>query len=116
MRQSAAAPRRRPVAAPRLLALLADAYGPDWSADVRDKLLAELRTQQGKEFDQARAVSMGRQLGVAYFVTGRVVDNAERTADARRVQYFMFMQALDVATGAIVWQNEAAITKALVQQ
>jgi PBP1b-binding outer membrane lipoprotein LpoB len=26
------------------------------------------------------------------------------------------MQALDVATGAIVWQNEAAITKALVQQ
>jgi uncharacterized protein (TIGR02722 family) len=86
------------------------------SAALRDKLLAELRTQQGKEFDQARAVSMGRQLGVAYFVTGRVVDNAERTADARRVQYFMFMQALDVATGAIVWQNEAAITKALVQQ
>jgi hypothetical protein len=33
--------RGEPTAADRLLSLLADAYGPDWSADVRDKLLAD---------------------------------------------------------------------------
>ena len=83
---------------------------------LRDRIMNELRVQQGQEFDQARAVSLGHQLGVHYFFTGRVVDNAERVEGARRVQYFMFMQALDVETGAIVWQNQAAITKALVVQ
>jgi hypothetical protein len=34
--------RGEPTAADRLLSLLADAYGPDWSADLRDKLLAEV--------------------------------------------------------------------------
>ena len=34
--------RGEPTAADRLLALLADAYGADWSADVRDKLLADV--------------------------------------------------------------------------
>ena len=34
--------RGEPTAADRLLALLADAYGPDWSADVRDKLLTDV--------------------------------------------------------------------------
>lgn len=34
--------RGEPTAADRLLALLADAYGPDWSADLRDKLLADV--------------------------------------------------------------------------
>jgi hypothetical protein len=34
--------RGEPTAADRLLALLADAYGPDWSGDLRDKLLANV--------------------------------------------------------------------------
>ena len=34
--------RGEPTAADRLLALLADAYGVDWSADLRDKLLADV--------------------------------------------------------------------------
>lgn len=84
------------------------------AAQLRERLLTELRVQQGEEFDQARAAQLGRQLGVRYFVTGRVVDNSERTATARRVQYFMFMQALDVETGAIVWQNRADLTKGLI--
>ena len=72
------------------------------------------RTTRVRAGEHVRGVTL--TLARAGVVTGRIVDNAERTADARRVQYFMFMQALDVATGAIVWQNEAAITKALVQQ
>ncbi len=84
------------------------------AASLRDEILEELRLQQGEEFDQSRAVALGRQLGVHYFFTGRVVDNTERTAVARRVQYFMFMQAIDVETGAIVWQNQAELTKAII--
>ena len=84
------------------------------AAALREQILAELNLQQGQEFDQARAVRVGRQLGVQYFVTGRVVDNSERTATARRVQYFMFMQAISVETGEIVWQNRADLTKGIV--
>lgn len=84
------------------------------AAMLRDQILEELELQQGAAFDAARAVPLGRQLGVHYFVTGRVVDNSERTANARRVQYFMFMQCISVETGEIVWQNQAEITKGLV--
>jgi PBP1b-binding outer membrane lipoprotein LpoB len=84
------------------------------ASSLRDTLLDELRLQQGQEFDAARAVPLGRQLGVHYFLTGRVVDNSERTANARRVQYFMFMQCISVETGEIVWQNQAELTKGLV--
>lgn len=81
---------------------------------LREQILEEMRTQQGSDFDQSRAVSVGRQLGVHYFITGRVYDNAERTAEMRRVQYFMFMQAINVETGQIVWQNESNLTKGVV--
>ena len=84
------------------------------AASLRDEILDELRLQQGEEFDTARAVRVGRQLGVHYFLTGRVVDNTERSASARRVQYFMFMQAIDVETGAVTWQNQAELTKAII--
>lgn len=81
---------------------------------LREKLIEELMLQQHELFDASRAVQVGRQLGVQYFVTGRVVDNSERTATARRVQYFMFMQAISVETGEIVWQNRADLSKGIV--
>ncbi len=84
------------------------------AAELRQQILNELNLQQGAEFDSARALPLGRQLGVHYFVTGRVVDNSERTATARRVQYFMFMQAISVETGEIMWQHQAELTKALI--
>jgi uncharacterized protein (TIGR02722 family) len=84
------------------------------AAMLRDQILEELELQQGAAFDAARALPLGRQLGVHYFMTGRVVDNSERTANARRVQYFMFMQTISVETGEIVWQNQAELTKGLV--
>jgi hypothetical protein len=84
------------------------------ASELRQQILDELNLQQGAEFDSARALPLGRQLGVHYFVTGRVVDNSERTATARRVQYFMFMQAISVETGEIMWQHQAELTKALI--
>lgn len=84
------------------------------AAERRDEILSELHLQQGGAFDPVRAAQLGRQLGAHYFITGKVYDVAERTSDMRRVQYFLFMQVINVETGVIEWQQEAAVTKALV--
>jgi len=48
---------------------------------------------------------------VKYFVTGNVATNTERDTDARRVQYFFFMQVIEVETGAIKWAHRSYVTK-----
>jgi uncharacterized protein (TIGR02722 family) len=78
-------------------------------------LVEELKLQQSAAFDPDKAAQLGRQLGAKYFVTGKVYDSAEKTGDERRVQYFLFMQAIETETGAIRWQNEANLTKGLVK-
>jgi uncharacterized protein (TIGR02722 family) len=84
------------------------------ASQLRDQIIEELRLQQGAEFDQSRAVTLGRQLGVHYFITGRVVDTSERTADMRRVQYTMFMQVISVETAVIEWQHQSELTKGII--
>jgi uncharacterized protein (TIGR02722 family) len=84
------------------------------SHERQAEILGEAKLQQSDLFDPKNRVDVGRQLGVQYFITGKVYDSAERTSDVRRVQYFFFMQAINVETGAIEWQHEAELTKALV--
>ena len=84
------------------------------SRDRQKELVEELRTQTSAAFDPSKAAQLGRQLGAKYFVTGKVYDSAERTDGERRVQYFLFMQVVEVETGGIRWQNEAKLTKGLV--
>ncbi len=84
------------------------------SRERQKALVEELRVQSSAAFDPARAGQLGRQMGAKYFVTGKVYDSAERTGEERRVQYFLFMQVVDVETGGIRWQNEASLTKGLV--
>lgn len=85
-----------------------------YSHERQGEVLAELKLQQSDYFDKSRIPEMGRLMGVNYIITGKVYDSAERTSDVRRVQYFLFMQAIDVETGAIKWQQESELTKALV--
>jgi len=84
------------------------------SRERQKALVEELRVQSSAAFDPARAGQLGRQVGAHYFVTGKVYDSAERTGGERRVQYFMFMQVVEVETGGIRWQNEAELSKGLV--
>ncbi|MGK0360351.1 MAG: hypothetical protein ACI9U2_002664 [Bradymonadia bacterium] len=77
-------------------------------------LIDELRMQQGAAFDPDKAAQLGRQLGASYFVTGKIYSSSEKSGEERRVQYFLFMQAIEVETGAVRWQNEANLTKGLV--
>jgi penicillin-binding protein activator len=84
------------------------------SYERQKTLVNELGKQQSAAFDPDKAAQLGKQLGAHYFVTGKVYDSAERTGSERRVQYFLFMQAVEVETGRIRWQNEANLTKGLV--
>lgn len=81
----------------------------------QDALIAEIRKQQGGEFDQSKSAEIGRQLGAKFFITGKIHSSAEKVDGEKRVQYFLFMKIVDIETGAIRWQNEADLTKGLVK-
>jgi len=83
------------------------------SVERQGQMMNELDKQRGGGFDP-RYMERSRQLGAKYFLTGKVFNSDERTTDVRRVQYFMFMQLIEVATSAVVWQNKTQFTKALV--
>jgi penicillin-binding protein activator len=85
------------------------------SRDSQPEMIAEVEKQQSDAFDASTVSRLGSQVGARYFVTGRVYNADERQDGERRVQYFLFMRVLDVETGDILWQNSAAVTKAIVQ-
>ena len=79
------------------------------------ELIDEVRRQQNDAYDPSAIAQYGRQLGAQYFLTGRIYDVAERSGDQRRIQYFLFVQVVNVETGQIHFQNESAITKGLIR-
>jgi penicillin-binding protein activator len=85
------------------------------SRDSQPEMIAEVEKQQSDAFDASTVSRLGNQVGVRYFVTGRVYSADERQSGERRVQYFLFMRVLDVETGDILWQNSADVTKAMVK-
>jgi PBP1b-binding outer membrane lipoprotein LpoB len=85
------------------------------SYESQPDLIAEIKTQQADGYDPVRLAKYGVQLGAQYFVTGKVHSVTEKVDDERRVQYFMFLQVIDVSTGAIKFQNESKVTKGLLR-
>lgn len=85
------------------------------SVERQGQMMNEVDKQHGGGFDP-RYIERSRQMGAKYFLTGKVFSADERTSDARRVQYFMFMQLIEVGTSAVVWQNKTQFTKALVAE
>jgi PBP1b-binding outer membrane lipoprotein LpoB len=76
-------------------------------------MIREVEGAQHPVFDPRHIPQYGKQLGVKFFITGKVGAADERTAQARRVQYFIFMQVIDTETSEIRWQEKAYLTKAL---
>lgn len=85
------------------------------SHEDQEDMISEVKRQQADSYDINRLAEYGKQLGAQYFVTGRVYDTAERVEGERRVQYYMFVQVIEVATSAIKFQNESNITKGLMK-
>ena len=77
----------------------------------QNQIIAEIEANKHAVFNPAHAAQYGKQMGAEYFLTGKVQTSDERTEDARRVQYFFFMQVLEISTGAIRWQHKAYVTK-----
>ncbi|MGB5694654.1 MAG: penicillin-binding protein activator LpoB [Polyangiales bacterium] len=86
------------------------------SLDTQDALMEEIRRQYASDggFDHTQIASWGKQLGVRYIVSGKVFSTDERTEKARRVQYYLFIRAVSVETGEILFQNQTPITKAII--
>lgn len=84
------------------------------SMDQQPKLVEEIKRQYAGAFDPSQVAGWGKQVGARYIVTGRVYSADERQSDERRVQYFMFIQVLDVETGEVLFQHKTAVTKALI--
>jgi hypothetical protein len=79
----------------------------------QEALAREIGIQQSDLYDPASARQLGRQLGAQYFVTGKVTSVEEKIDRARRVQYTLFLQVLEIETGLIKFQHESARSKAL---
>ena len=85
------------------------------SLEGQDDLINEIRRQQeSTAFDPTETARWGKQLGVRYIMSGKVFSTDERTESARRVQYYLFIRAVSVETGEILFQNQAPITKAII--
>jgi len=84
------------------------------SMEQQPKLVEEVRRQYSGAFDQSQITTWGKQIGARYIVTGKVYSADERQSGERRVQYFMFIQVLDIQTGEILFQHKSAVTKALI--
>jgi uncharacterized protein (TIGR02722 family) len=85
------------------------------SQENQQQLLGEIRKQYSEGFDQAKIAHWGKQIGARYFVTGKVFSTDERVGEQRRVQYYMFIQVLNVETGEIMFQNKTSVTKAIIK-
>lgn len=83
------------------------------SAERRPELIEEMKLENSGGFDPAAVSKFGKLLGVKYVLTGKVQSSDEKKDDERRVQYFFFMQILDVESGQILWQHKAYVTKLL---
>jgi len=83
------------------------------SQERQADMIRQVEGAQHPIFDPRHIPQYGRQLGVKYYVTGKVGASDERTQDARRVQYFLFMQVIDTETSEIRWQQKAYVTKAI---
>jgi hypothetical protein len=85
------------------------------SLQNQQQMIEEIRRQYSDGFNQAKIAHWGKQIGARYFVTGKVYTTDERVGDQRRVQYYLFMQVLNVETGEILFQNKTNTTKAIIR-
>jgi uncharacterized protein (TIGR02722 family) len=85
------------------------------SLQNQQQMMEEIRRQYAEGFDQTKIAHWGKQIGARYFVTGKVYTTDERVGDQRRVQYYLFIQVLNVETGEIMFQNKNNTTKAIVR-
>lgn len=84
------------------------------SVERQRQMMNEIAKQHGGGFDPSQVAEVNAQLGAAYYITGKVFTSDERSEDERRVQYYMFIQVIEVATSAIRFQHKSELTKGIL--
>ncbi len=86
------------------------------SLENQKQLMEEIQRQQNSQgaFDASQVASWGKQLGARYVITGKVFSTDERAPKAHRVQYYLFIRVISVETSEVLFQNQAAVTKAIL--
>ena len=86
------------------------------SMESQKQLMEEIQRQQNSQgaFDETQVASWGKQLGARYVVTGKVYTTDERSPNAHRVQYYLFIRVISVETSEVMFQNKASVTKAIL--
>lgn len=81
----------------------------------REQLIKTLQFQNAATefFDASTVAEKGRQLGVQYFIQGKVLGNRERGADVIRNQYLIVVEMVDVSTAEKVFKKTVPVTKQL---
>ena len=79
----------------------------------QSEFIHQVEGSQSAAFDPNHAPKYGKQMGAKYFVTGHVSGTDERSDDMRRIQYFLYLEVVDVETSEKlgIWKSE--ITKAV---
>lgn len=85
------------------------------SVERQRQMIREIEKQHGGGFDPNHIAEYNKQLGAQYYITGKVFSSDQAAGGERRVQYFMFMQVIDVSTSEVVWQNKAEVTKGIAK-
>jgi hypothetical protein len=83
------------------------------SRERQSQIIADVEGQQSPVFNPNNASRYGKQLGARYYITGKVQASDERLEGERRVQYFLFMQVIELETGVIKWQHKSYVSKLL---
>lgn len=77
------------------------------------EFVAAVERTQNAAYNPANAPKYGKQMGAKYFITGHVSGNDERSEDMRRIQYFLYLEVVDVETSEKLFLAKSEITKAV---
>ncbi len=69
--------------------------------------------QHAAAIDPATAQKLGRQLGARYFLAGRLTSQERNPDDARRVEYALRLQVIEVETGIVKFERETTRSKTI---
>ncbi len=83
------------------------------SRERQEEMIREVVSQHSPDIDPSTAARVGRQLGARYYITGKLGAVDERLKKARRVQYSLFLQLIDVETSLIRFQKQSERSKAI---
>lgn len=77
------------------------------------EFIRQVEGSQSAAFDPKHIPQYGKQMGAKYIITGHVSGNDERNDDMRRVQYFLYLEVVDVSTSEKLGLWKSEITKAV---